>query len=181
MGEFNREELEFYLSNKTFKGLSKNYILEAVFNDDIQKNWRPQVGDIIVGCTGNIFVISGMDRLHESIGGTTYYFGGSSCSRDGSGILDDTYCFTANESGKYFHPLKGEQENSYHSSIRDFRYVPYPHERNDKKPKKITFESINEGNYEIIPPEKMLESRVRIAENMRKIFKNFKRNKVKKI
>jgi hypothetical protein len=44
-----------------------------------------------------------------------------------------------------------------------------------KKSKKITFESINEGNYEVIPPEKMLESRVRIAENMRKIFKNFKR------
>ena len=129
MKEFNREDLEFYLNDKPFKGLSKDYIMEAIFNSDIQNNWQPQVGDIIVGCTGNIFVISGMDRLHESLGGNKYYFGGSSCNRDGGNVLDSTYCYTANESGKCMHPLNGEQDNLCHSSIRDFKYVPYPHER----------------------------------------------------
>jgi len=129
MKDFNRENLEFYLNGKVFKGLSKEYILEAIFNNNIQKNWKPQVGDVIVGSTGNIFVISGMDKLHERLGGNIYYFGGSSCNRDGGCILDSTYCYTANESGKYIHPLTGEKENLYHSSIREFRYVPYPHER----------------------------------------------------
>lgn len=99
------------------------------FDEEIQKNWSPQLGDIIVGGTGNIFVISGVDDLHKSMGGKKYYFGGSSCNRDGGNILDSTYCYTANESGKYIHPLDGEKENVYHSSIRNFRYVPYPHER----------------------------------------------------
>jgi len=129
MKEFNKEDLEFYLNDKSFKGLSKEYIMEAIFNDDIQNKWQPQVGDIIVGRTGNIFVISGMDRLHESLGGNMYYFGGGSCNRDGGNVLDSTYCYTANESGKYIHHLNGEQENLYHSSIRKFKYVPYPHER----------------------------------------------------
>jgi hypothetical protein len=128
MKKFNRKDLEFHLSNKPFKGLSKDYIMKAIFNDEIQKNWKPQVGDVIVGCTGNIFVISGMDRLHESLGGNMYYFGGGLCNRDGGNILDSTHCSTANESGKYIHPTKGEQPNSYHCSIRDFKYVPYPHE-----------------------------------------------------
>lgn len=129
MKEFNKEVLEFHLDNKPFKGLFKEYIMEAIFNSDIQNEWRPGVGDIIVGCTGNIFVISGMDRLHETLGGNMYYFGAGSCNRDGGTVLDSTYCYTANESGKYIHPLNGEQVNPYHSSIRDFKYVPYPHER----------------------------------------------------
>ena len=129
MKEFVKEELEFHLSDRPFKGLSKEYIMEAIFNTNIQENWCPQVGDIIVGCTGNVFVISGLDRFTQSLGGNTYYFGGGSCNRDGGCALDSTYCFTVNENGKYIHPIKGEQPNMYHSSIRDFRYVPYPHER----------------------------------------------------
>ena len=129
MEKFIKEDLEFYLPNKPFKGLSKEYILEAIFNDEIQKKWSPQVGDIIVGSTGNIFVISDSENLHESIGGKRYYFGGGSCSSDGGSALDSTYCFTANESGIYYHPYHGVQDNPYHSSIRNFKYVPYPHER----------------------------------------------------
>ncbi len=129
MREFIKEDLEFYLNDKPFKGLSKEYIMEAIFNTDIQKNWNPQVGDVIVGCTGNIFVISVIDNLHEILGGKRYYFGGGSCNRDVGNILDSTFCYTANESGKYIHPTKGELDNLYHSSIRDFRFVPYPHER----------------------------------------------------
>lgn len=126
--QFDRETLEFHLP-KTFKLLRKEYILECIFNEEIQNKWNPSVGDLIVGCTGNIFVISVIDNLHETLGGKRYYFGGGSCNRDGGNILDSTFYYTANESGKYFHPTKGEQDNLCHSSIRDFRYVPYPHER----------------------------------------------------
>lgn len=132
MEKFDKETLDFFLPKKPFKGLSKDYIMEAVFNDVIQKNWAPQVGDIIVGSTGNIFVISGMTNLNASLGGKMYFFGGNLCTRDGGIALDDTYCFTANETGVYYHPILGEQDNSYHSSIRDFRFVPYPHERKNK-------------------------------------------------
>jgi len=129
MKEFDKEDLEHYLPTKSFKGLSKEYIMEAIFNTDIQDKWQPQVGDVIVGSTGNIFVLSGMDRLASSLGGNRFYFGGGSCNRDGGIVLDSTYCYTANESGDYIHPIEGKMDNLYHSSLRDFRYVPYPHER----------------------------------------------------
>lgn len=127
---FKIENLKCYLPS-SFKGLSFYYMLYCIFNKDIQKKWVPKLGDIIVGETGNIFVISNVDNLHESIGGTRYYFGGGSCNRDGGNVLDSTYSSTANESGIYYHPIDGEQQNYYHSSIRDFRYVPYYHELQD--------------------------------------------------
>lgn len=133
MKQFNREDLEFHLSNKSFKGLSKEYILEKIFDDSIQKKWYPQEGDIIVGCTGNIFVISGSYKLHSSLGGEEFYFGGGTCSRDGGHILNETYCHTMNQSGiKYGWGKNGieEKEDCYHSSWRDFKFVPYPHELN---------------------------------------------------
>ena len=40
---------------------------------------------------------------------------------------------------------------------------------------KINFETINKGEYEIIPPENIAESRKRIAENMRKFIKKLNR------
>lgn len=126
--EFNREKLEFHLPNE-FRGLSKEYILDNIFNESIQSEWVPKVGDIMVGCTGNIFVISSISELHDSLGGRMYFFGGGLCNRDGGNVMDSTYCFSANENGKYYNPINGEQENPFHSSIRDFRYVPYPHER----------------------------------------------------
>jgi hypothetical protein len=36
---------------------------------------------------------------------------------------------------------------------------------------KINFEIINKGRYEIIPPEKVAESRERIKQNMKTFFK----------
>jgi hypothetical protein len=63
--------------------LNKKYLLECIFNKKIQQKWTPNVGDVIVGCTGNIFVISAIDNLHECIGGKLFYFGGGSCNRDG--------------------------------------------------------------------------------------------------
>lgn len=122
-----KSTLKQYLP-KQFKGLTKKYMLEQIFNEDIQKNWNPTTGDIMVGKAGNVFVISNTEQKHASIGGTVYYFGGTSCNRNGGCVLDDTICYTANESGIWYHPIKGKQENPYHSCIRDFRYVPYPHE-----------------------------------------------------
>jgi len=129
MKKFKKTDLKFHLPSGGFRSLSKKYIMECIFDEEIQKAWAPAVGDIIVGSTGNIFVISNKDKLHESLGGTCWYYGGGSCNRDGGCTLDSTYSFTANESGDYYHPTKGKQKNAYHSSIRDFRYVPYPHER----------------------------------------------------
>jgi len=40
---------------------------------------------------------------------------------------------------------------------------------------KINFETINKGKYEIIPPDKIAESRERIAENMRKFIRKLNR------
>jgi len=40
---------------------------------------------------------------------------------------------------------------------------------------KINFETINKGRYEIIPPEKIEESRKRIAKNMREFIRKLKR------
>ena len=65
MKEFNREDLEFFLQKTPFKGLSKDYILQCIFNDKIQDDWKPQVGDVIVGCTGNILEVAHVIEMEE--------------------------------------------------------------------------------------------------------------------
>ena len=40
---------------------------------------------------------------------------------------------------------------------------------------KINFETINKGKYEIIPPEKIAESRERIKQNMKAFLRKLKR------
>lgn len=128
MKKFKHELLEIHLPER-FKGLRKDYLIGCIFDDEIQQRWVPGVGDIIVTNMGRIYVISAKENFDERIGGTMYYYGGGACNRDGGHVLDSTFCYTANESGKYYHPIKGEVENLYHTSIRNFRYVPYPHER----------------------------------------------------
>ena len=124
MKKFILEDLEFFLPD-TFKGLSKGYILNVIFDDRIQNKWVPQVGDVIVGCTGNIFVISGEHDLVEQLGGKLFFFGGGLCNRDGGSVLNETYSSSMNKSGKWINEFK---VNSSHSSWKDFRFVPYPHE-----------------------------------------------------
>ena len=130
MDTFDKEKLIFHLPNQ-FKSLSKEYILNCIFDEKIQSKWQPTVGDIIVGCTGNIFVISGETVLHNDLGGNRYFFGGSMCSRDGSSYLRETHCYTMNASGVWItwgdNGLEAK-ENPYHSSYHNFRFVPYPHE-----------------------------------------------------
>ena len=81
---------------KGLKDWLKKYILECIFNDYVQERWIPQVGDIIITHTGNVYVISG---LHTSLRDTIYFFGGGFCNKTGGNILDETCCYTMNESG----------------------------------------------------------------------------------
>lgn len=129
---FDRNEIGMFMKN-SFKGLSKKYILDAVFNEEIQKNWKPKIGDIIIGPTGNIFVISAEHTSHKEMGGTKFFFGGGLCNRDGGNILNETFCYTMNESGRNYTWVDGEIRpinDPYHGSFREYRYVPYPHELN---------------------------------------------------
>lgn len=130
MDEFTKEDLEFFLPD-SFKGLTKQYILDCVFNEDIQRGWYPREGDIIVGPTGNVFVISGKHHLTAQLGGDLFFFGGHLCNRTGGNILDDTACFTLNKDGKYYqYTARGIEayDKLGHSAFSHFRYVPYPHE-----------------------------------------------------
>ena len=124
--EFDWKRIEFYLP-VLFKNLSKGYMLDCIFDDQIQKKWKPKVGDIIVNSSGNIFVISSHYCFGEKFGGDTYYFGG--------GLLFDnykTYCFVLNTDGmKYYYNENGEikkEDNYFYSKISDYRFIPYPHE-----------------------------------------------------
>lgn len=125
--KFTFEDLEFHLPD-IFKGMSKQYLLERIFDNETQENWKPKIGDVIVGVTGNIFVISSKHHLEETLGGDLFFFGGGLYNRDGVCTLNGTYSFTMNKSGKWIQHTKEEVSNSFHSSFSDFRYVPYPHE-----------------------------------------------------
>lgn len=127
MKEFNKEDLEFFLPN-TWRGISKDYILDKVFDKEVQSGWIPTIGDIIVGCTGNIFIISGKHELIKELGGTVYFFGGGFCNRNGSSQMNETYCPTMNKDGLWYEFGKKPTKNVWHSSYKDFRFVPWPHE-----------------------------------------------------
>lgn len=132
MNKFIKEDLEFYLPDN-FKGMNKEYILNVIFDKKIQKKWTPQVGDVIVGNTGNIFVISSEYNLSEELGGKLFFFGGGLCNRTGGNVMNETYCNTMNKSGKWFDYINGiikSQTIFGHSSWQDFRFIPYPHEYN---------------------------------------------------
>jgi hypothetical protein len=128
--EFNKEDLEFYLP-ETFKGLTKEYMLKCIFNEQIQKSWYPRDGDVMVGSTGNIWTISGHHRSNEKLGGDIFFFGGFLCNTTGGCTLDDVSCFSMNRDGKrHRYTENGSEfyEYPYHSKFSEFRYIPYPHE-----------------------------------------------------
>lgn len=127
MKKFIKDDLDFFLPD-SFKGIDKKYMMACIFNEEIQEKWVPTQGDIIVGCTGNVFVISSVSNLSRTLGGTMYFYGGGHCNKDSGNVMDSTYCYTANKSGNYYHPTGGKQDNLFHSSIKDFKFVPYPHE-----------------------------------------------------
>lgn len=123
MDKFDTETLDFHLPT-AYKGMTKSYMLSCMFNSKIQKKWIPGVGDVIVGETGNIFVISGMHHLKEELGGPLYFFGGGLCNRDGGCNLNSTKSYVMNKDGKKYTELDVHRI----SKVSEFRYVPYPHE-----------------------------------------------------
>lgn|SRR5574343_507544 len=90
------KQLEFYLPNE-FKGMTKQYILDCYFNDKIQNNWSPNIVDVIVGNTGNIFVISGHHRTTETLGGNIYFFGGFLYAEADSCRMTKHTCYAMNK------------------------------------------------------------------------------------
>jgi|SRR6478735_1401124 len=133
MKKFIKEDLDFYLP-ENFKGIDKLYMMKAIFDENIQKKWKPKVGDVIAGCTGNIFVISGEHNLIEELGGKLFFFGGGLCNRTGGNVMNETYCYSMNKSGIWYTYNENfiivEKTNYYHSSFDNYRFIPYPHEYN---------------------------------------------------
>lgn len=131
--KFIKKDLEFYLP-ENFNGISKNYILSTIFDSEIQNSWKPAVGNLIVGRTGNIFVISAKSELVKELGGTTFLFAGDFCNRDGGNIMNSTYSSVLNEDGlEYYYDAEDyykikTRENCYYNKFSDYRWVPYPHE-----------------------------------------------------
>lgn len=124
------QDLEFYVKYSAEQfDLDIEYIIDVVFHEEIQNNWIPKVGDLICGPTGNIFVISGKHHLHEDLGGTKFFYGGSLCNRDGGCLLDSTMCYTMNESGLVYRASSDGyvgEEKSGHSSFHHYRWIPRP-------------------------------------------------------
>jgi hypothetical protein len=121
--KFNKEALEFHLPNN-FKGLSKQYMIDCIFNKNIQEKWKPGIGDVIIGETGNVFVISDKHNLVEDLGGPIYMFGGYLCNRGGGCLMNSTACYLMNRDG-----VNPDLEVYSVSKFSAFRFVPYPHEK----------------------------------------------------
>lgn len=117
-----------FLMPESFKGMPKSYMLACAFHPDIQENWQPQTGDVMVGQTGNVFVISGMFTLVEEFGGPLFYFGTHPCATDSS-IMDSNCSFVMNKSGlKHDYSRDALVTHPRYSKISKFRFIPYPHE-----------------------------------------------------
>lgn len=158
MKKFIKKDLEFYLP-ESFRGLSKKYIVNKIFDKELQKSWCPRVGDLIVGCTGNIFVISAKEHLHEKLGGDLFFFGGGLCTRDGSCFMNETFCYTMNKSGKWIEVgVDGhkEKDNCYHSAIKDFRFIPYINENYSEKLIEYTIKNMFNGKLSGLTPKEIM-------------------------
>lgn len=110
--------------------IDKRHILMCKKSDEIQKNWKLQVGDWIVtkGGAHNIFVISSKYDYHESIGGTHWYFGGGQCVRGEGNLANETYCHTITMDGKnYTKDLEHygkPMDDLYYSKPDSFWFIP---------------------------------------------------------
>lgn len=59
-----KQLLELFLPDQ-FKGLSKEYIIECVFNIEIQKNWVPKLGDLTVSLMADLYVLESDEKVIE--------------------------------------------------------------------------------------------------------------------
>lgn len=100
---------------------SNYYKLMCLKAKEIQKMWKPEIGDYIVSkakyycdnaeCTENepcehcldmcnIYVISGTTKFSEEIGGQHWFYGGSWCARNGENVGNSTFCFIMTNNGE---------------------------------------------------------------------------------
>lgn len=88
---------------------------------ELQKQWKPQIGDYIISKCGycydednkcthdepcidclemdNTYVISGQFDYNTSVGGTHWFFGGGACVSDYRCKCNDTFCYVMTEDG----------------------------------------------------------------------------------
>lgn len=128
--KFKKSDLKYWL--KPFNGLTKKYMMECIFDKELQASWKPKVGDLMCGPTGNIFPIAGKHHLHESLGGPVFFYAPTLCNRDGGNIMNSTHCSLMNETG--FRPDAPFDWDVYTvSKFSDYRWIPYPHEHSALK------------------------------------------------
>lgn len=120
MSKFKIDEIDFHIP-LIYRGMSKKYMLSRIFDDKTQKLWKPKTGDIMIGCTGNIFVISSSTLYNEDLGGRMFFFGGGLGMDEEHNRVDINY--KMNEKG--INKFQGVYNVN---SFSDFRYIPYPHE-----------------------------------------------------
>lgn len=172
MDKFERESLEFWLRDDTaheYRLPNAKYVLDVLFNEDVQKSWKPQVGDLFATHTGNIYVISGDHNLTEELGGRLFFFGGGMCTRGDGCIMDETYCYTMNKDGLSWHwgenGKRSTEKAHNHSAISKFRWIPRVGEYKEKLPSAGEyFASITDGDeYKDLPtPIKLPKNRAEI-------------------
>ncbi len=59
-----RELLQTFLPDE-FRGLDKQYMIQCVFNEEIQKNWIPKIGDITISLMADIYVLESDNKVSE--------------------------------------------------------------------------------------------------------------------
>lgn len=64
--KYYKQLLELFLPDE-FQGLSKEYIIDNVFNIEIQKKWVPKLGDITVSLMGDLYILENDDKVSECI------------------------------------------------------------------------------------------------------------------
>lgn len=129
MTEFNSAQLEIHIPDdvKQRWDVSKEYILDCVFHERMQEEWDPRVGDLMIGPTGNIWIISSKQNFCESFGGPMFFFGGNLCSRDGGCIMNETTCYTMNKDGFWYEWKDGnivKEKTPSHCGFKDMRWIP---------------------------------------------------------
>lgn len=107
---------------KPIQNLSIDYIIDCVLDEDIQKNWEPKIGDCIMDVTGSFYVITHKENIVDNLGGDTFY-----CSHGYSELNINKFGFSLklDINTNYLEPvLKGFKK------LKNFRYIPYPHIKN---------------------------------------------------
>lgn len=159
--EFKRDNLKIYLPD-LFCGMDKEYMLNVIFEDTIQKLWKPDVGDIMVTPTGNVFPISGRN-------GDLFMFGGSVCTDKDGGLMKSTRCSVMSESGNI-----PEGVDYFVSKRECFRWIPLPHQIGKQAISDMLHslvEKIDEGAKKYIGTKELVEIHLDTVDKRRNFLK----------